>query len=223
MSAIEKPLRRDAERNRQLLLDAARALFAERGLAVTMDDIARRAGLGVGTAYRRFASREELIEALFEQRMHELVALADAALAEEDPWEALTGLIEHLIALQAADHGLKEVLLGRDANPRGVCRVRDQMRPRVHELLRRAQAAGTLRDDVDVSDLPLLQMMIGAVADVATPDRPDLWRRFLAIVLDGLRAPGAPRPPLEQPPLGTDRLPDVMCRWRPPRRRPGDD
>src|SRR5690242_16787206 len=85
----EKPLRADAERNRQRLLDAARELFAERGLEVTLDDIAERAGVGVGTAYRRFASKDDLIDALFEQELAGIVEIADAAAAHEDAWEGL--------------------------------------------------------------------------------------------------------------------------------------
>ena len=87
MSVSERPLRADAERNRRLLLDAARELFAERGLGVTLDDIAHRAGLGVGTAYRRFGSRAALIDALFEERLGEIVAVAKESLEVEDPWE----------------------------------------------------------------------------------------------------------------------------------------
>lgn len=217
---LERPLRRDAQRNRELLLRAARELFAQRGLAVTLDDVAHHAGLGVGTAYRRFGSRDELIDALFEERMRDMVTLADAALDDPDPWEGLVGLLERLVELQAADAGLKEVMLGGRQGRERSYRVREQMRPRALELVRRAQEAGALRPDVDASDLPLLQMMVGAVADVATSRRPDLWRRFLALLLDGLRPQGAPRPPLGQPPLGFEDLDEVMRRWRPPRRRP---
>jgi len=183
-------------------------------------DVARHAGLGVGTAYRRFASRDELIGALFDERMREIVAIADDALAAAEPWEGLVGFLERLVAVQAADRGLKEVLLGSTVGREGVRRVREQMQPRVQEIVRRAHAAGVLREDVDGSDLPLVQLMLGAVAEVAAPDRPDLWRRFLALLLDGLRADGAPRGPLEEPPLGSAAVEDVLCRWRPPRQRP---
>ncbi len=220
MATTDRPLRRDAERNRRLLLEAARELFAERGLAVTLDDIARRAGLGVGTAYRRFGSRGELVDALFEERMHEVIALADEALALEDPWQSLVQFLERLAALQSQDRGLKEILLGTSEGRTRVGHMRDQMRPRAAELVARAQAAGALRADFDGSDLPLLQMMVGAIADVAPPDRPDLWRRFFALLIDGLRAPDAPRVALEEPPLGFEAIDEVLCRWRPPRRLP---
>src|SRR3954452_17176057 len=111
-SPSQRPLRRDAERNRQRILHAAAAAFAEGGLGVTMDEIARRAGVGVGTVYRRFPDKELLIEALFEQRLDELVELAKDALALEDAWEGLVRFFETFIAVQAADRGLKEVVLG---------------------------------------------------------------------------------------------------------------
>lgn len=217
---MDKPLRRDAERNRQLLLEAARELFAEQGLSVSLDDIARRAGVGVGTAYRRFGSRDELVEALFEQRVQEIVDLADEALECADPWSGLVCLLDRLVALQAADRGLKEVLLGSGEGRRNAQRIREQMRPRVSELVCRARESGSLRRDFDPSDLPLLHMMVGAVAEVATPERPELWRRFLGFMIDGLRAPGFNRDPLDEPPIGFETLDEVMCRWRPPRRRP---
>lgn len=220
MATTGRPLRADAERNRQRLLEAARELFAERGLSVTLDDVAHRAGLGVGTAYRRFGSREELVTALFEERMHDILALADDALTIEDPWEALVTFLANMAELQASDRGLKEVMLGSVAGRERVARLRDQLRPRGQALVARAQAAGVLRPDFDVSDVPLLQMMVGAIADVAPPDRPDLWRRFLALLIDGIRAEGTPQAPLPGPPLGLDAIEEVMVRWRPPRSRP---
>src|SRR3954451_22140120 len=106
----QRPLRADAERNRARLLEAARELFAERGIDVTMDDIAHHAVVGVGTAYRRFGSRDELIGALFEARMEEYVALAEDALREPDAWAALAGFLERSTAMQAADRGLKDLV-----------------------------------------------------------------------------------------------------------------
>jgi AcrR family transcriptional regulator len=213
-AACARPLRRDAERNRRLILHAAGELFAERGLAVTLDDVAARAGLGVGTVYRRFSSRDDLVDALFEQRMLEVLALADEALATEDAWEGLCSFLRRAAELQAADRGLHEVLLGSTDGRERVARIREQMRPRGEEIVRRAQASGALRDDFDISDIPLLHMMLGDIAGIGGPERPDLWRRFLELMLDGMRAqPG--RAALTVRPLGLDRLDDAMCRWRP--------
>jgi AcrR family transcriptional regulator len=217
MAIADKPLRRDAERNRQRILEAARELFADRGLAVTLDDIAHYAGLGVGTVYRRFGSRDELVDALFEERMIEIVALADEALADDDPWRGLTTFLHRLVALQAADRGLREVLLRRRDGCERVRCIREEMSPRAEELVRRAHAAGKLRADFAAADLPLLQMMVGAVADVCPLDRPELWRRYLELLLDGLRAKGTRRAPLTEPPLDFEALDEVMCQWRPPR------
>lgn len=218
MSTVERPLRRDAERNRQRILAAARELFAERGLAVTLDDVADRAGLGVGTVYRRFSCRDQLVDALFEEQMVEILALVDASLEIEDPWLGLQTFLERLVALQAADRGLKEALLGTTEGRERVARVREQMRPRVTALVERAQAAGQLRDDLSASDFALLQIMVGTVVDVATPARPELWRRFLTLMLDGMRADGR-RTPLVEPPLEIEALDECMCRWRPGRSR----
>lgn len=219
MATTERPLRRDAQHNRELILQAARELFAERGLAVTMDDVAERAKLGVGTVYRRFPSRDELIDALFEARMVEIVGLADEALAAEDPWEGLTWFLERVVALQACDRGLKEVVLGSTQGRERVAAIREQMRPRALELVRRAQAAGQLRADFDASDLPLVQLMLGTVAEVAAPERPELWRRYLSLLL-GAMAADSRGAPLDEPPLGFGALDQVMCRWRPGRRPP---
>jgi AcrR family transcriptional regulator len=218
MPTIDKPLRRDAERNRARILEAARELFAERGLAATMDDIAERAGLGVGTVYRRFSSRDALVEALFEEKMLAIVELADDALACEEPWEGLTTFLERLVSLQALDRGLKEVVLGSNEGRERVSRIRERMRPRGEEMIRRAQAAGALRSDFSAADLPILQMMLGAVADVSTPEHADLWRRFFALLIDGMRA-GNERTPLPQA-LPFESLDEVMCNWRPMRWRP---
>ncbi|MGI8579071.1 MAG: TetR/AcrR family transcriptional regulator [Solirubrobacteraceae bacterium] len=223
MSTAERPLRADAERNRRLLLDAARELFAQRGLQVTLDDIARAAGVGVGTAYRRFGTREKLIDALFEERVGGIVALAKEGLEADDPWEGLAGFLQRSLALQAADRGLKELLLGTAEGRERVAAIRAQMQPLGTELVRRAQEAGALRPDFAPQDIPLLQIMLGAIVDVSQSVQPELWQRYLALILDGMRAEGAPRTTSDVPPVEWSRVADVMSCWRPPQRRgPGD-
>jgi AcrR family transcriptional regulator len=209
-----RPLRRDAERNRHRILEAAAEAFAERGLTITMDDIAEHAGVGVGTVYRRFPQKELLIEALFEERVGELVALAEDALDEDDPWQALVDFVERAQALQATNRGLKELVLSTAHGRERVACVRERLGPLADELVRRAQATGQLRPDVDGSDLPLVQVMLGAVVDVTRDVAPDTWRRMLAIIVDGLRA-SEPRTPLPAPALDTDQVDDAMRRWRP--------
>jgi len=213
-----RPLRRDAERNRARLLEAARVLFAERGLEVTMDEVAHHAGVGVGTAYRRFGSRDELIGALFEQRMEEYVALAEAALTEPEPWHALVGFLERSTAMQAADRGLKDLVFSHGHALERVARVRGRVLPLVEALVERAKAAGALRPDVTARDMPLISLMLSNVVDFACEADPQLWRRYLALVLDGLRARGAAPSPLPGPPLDPPQLDAAMTRWRPRRR-----
>jgi AcrR family transcriptional regulator len=214
---MDRPLRRDAERNRQRILDAAAELFAQRGLDVTLDEIAHRAGVGVGTAYRRFANKEELIEALFEQRMDELVTLAEQADELENGWEALQCFMERFLAVQAADRGLKEVLVGGGRGHDRLERARSRIAPVVQRIVDRAKAQGTLRDDVQAPDLALVQFMIGAVTEYAACVEPDVWQRLLVIVLDGLRARRDGPTPLPTRPLEDEELDEVMRAWRPRR------
>src|SRR3954468_18693881 len=105
----DRPLRKDAELNRQRLLTAAGELFAERGLDVTLNDIAHHAGVGVGTAYRRFANKEEVIDAYFERKLDQVAELADEALQDPDPWNGLVTYVEQASALQMEDRGLMEI------------------------------------------------------------------------------------------------------------------
>src|ERR1700716_3313129 len=135
MSTIERPLRKDAERNRQRILDAARELFTQRGLGVTLNDIAHFAGCGVGTVYRRFPDKEQLIDALFEERVGELLARAEAALTNPDPWDGLVGFLEYGLELQARDRGLKELLLSTDKGRARVASVRERLVPMVAQLI----------------------------------------------------------------------------------------
>src|SRR6478609_10263572 len=134
----ERPLRADAERNRRRILEAAAVVFAERGLDVSLDDIAAAAGVGVGTVYRRFPEKDALIDALFEDKIREVQAVAQAALEVEDPWEAFSGFMRGVCALQAADRGLKEVLLSRHRGRERVAAARDVIAPVAQQLLERA-------------------------------------------------------------------------------------
>jgi len=208
MTSPTRPLRRDAERNRQRILAAAGELFAERGLSVTLDDIARHAGVGVGTVYRRFPDKNELIDALFEDRLKALCAAAEAALASDDPWDGLVLFLERGGELQAHDRGLKEVIGSAAHGADAVIAARDRLRVLVTKIFDRAKAAGVVRDDVVAFDAPLMFMMLGAVMDRSRDAAPEVWRRYLGLLLDGLRPAAAT--PLPHPPLDAAGLDRVM-------------
>jgi AcrR family transcriptional regulator len=209
---MARTLRADAERNRRRLLDAAAELFAAKGLSVGLDEIARHAGVGVGTAYRRFPDKAELIAALFEERVAQLVTLAEAGLADEDPWRGLAGFLEGATELQANNRAVKELMLSDGRGAQIVARTRLVLAPLVEQLVRRAQASGDLRADVEVTDMPIIQFVVSGAADLGAPHRPELWRRYLAIVLDGLRAP-APTP-LTTPALTLEEFAQTISRSR---------
>jgi AcrR family transcriptional regulator len=185
---IERPLRRDAERNRQRILDAARVVFAERGLSGSHDDIAREAGVGVGTVYRRFPDKEQLIDALFEERVEEIADVARAAAENPDPWEGLVGFLMRAQELQSKDRGLKEIVLGGARGTERAIAARSLIAPLVAQILQRAKDAGAVRSDVEISDFPLIQLAIGTIAESSRDIAPDVWRRMMTLVLDGLRA-----------------------------------
>lgn len=214
----DRPLRVDAERNRRRILDAAREVFATRGLAVTMDDIARHAGVGVGTVYRRFANKEQLIDALFEERIDAMARLAEDGLRHEDPWEGLVQFMEHALQSQADDRGLKELMFGTAHGRDRVAHARDRMAPVVVALVDRARDAGALRADLEGRDIPVLQLMLGTVLDFSRDIAPDLWRRYVALVLDGMRARRDDPSPLPEPALDQPQLDAAMGSWKLPRR-----
>ncbi|MEU4222541.1 helix-turn-helix domain-containing protein [Actinoplanes sp. NPDC026623] len=179
-----RPLRRDAELNRRRIIEAAREVFAARGLAATLDDVAHRAGVGIGTVYRRFPTKEALVEVALEDRLEELAGLAETALLAPTAWEGLTTFFCRITDMHAADRGLRDVALGTHQ----LARVGKRMRPPVQRLVERAQAEGTLRADFNVHDVPLLMLMVSEVAYNSEPFHPDAYVRYRQLLLDGLRA-----------------------------------
>ena len=213
-ASTPRPLRKDAERNRQLILAAARELFAERGLDVSMDEIARCARVGVGTVYRRFPDKAVLIDALFEDRLETLVQIAEQSLERDDPWEAVAWFMERYVSVQVEDRGLRELLLSSPPGENRVERARNRIKPVADELLRRAQERGDLRPDVVGTDLALLQFMLAALVDYTGEVDALVWRRFLAIVLDGLAASRDAPSPLPRAPLDDDAFDTVVRTWK---------
>jgi AcrR family transcriptional regulator len=202
--ASDRPLRRDAERNRLRILYAAREVFADRGLDASLDQIAAHAGVGVGTVYRRFPDKDTLIDALFEERIGEVAAAGQRALGASDPWEGLVGFIQQANALLARDRGLKQALLSRGAQ-KTKC-AREKIIPIATELVARAQQAGSLRADFDPLDLPLIDVMVSAIADTSREVSPELWQRALTIIIDGLATTRQTPTPLPGKPLDRDQL-----------------
>jgi AcrR family transcriptional regulator len=202
-----RPLRRDAARNRELILATAAAVFAEQGLDAGYEEIARRAGIGVGTVYRRFPERAELVRALFESQIEDIVAIAEQAADHDDAFEGLAWFLEQTLAYQVADRGLQEVMVGTISHDEHRMIGRERLSPILEGIVARAQADGTLRDDVGVTDLGMHLMVMSSVS---TPAQPGLWRRYLALLLDGLRArPGLAPLPLCAP--GAEATYILMC------------
>jgi AcrR family transcriptional regulator len=187
-----RPLRKDAARNRELLIAAAREVFAERGLEASLDDVAKHAGLGVGTAYRHFANKYELAEAILAEAIDRMVALAQRAAAADDPWDGIVMFLESTAEAQTTDRGLREVLMGIH-NPERMEQVSDRFSEPLRTLIDRGKRAGVLGSGVEATDLGIVLLMLSTVADVTADSNPDLWRRYLPMLLDGLRS-DAPSP-----------------------------
>jgi AcrR family transcriptional regulator len=213
VAPTDRPLRKDAERNRLRILTAAGELFTERGLSVTLDDIARHAGVGVGTVYRRFPDKEVLIDALFEQRLEAMCEIAAEALAHPDPWDGFVLFFERGSELQARDRGLKELIQCSAHGGGCLAEVRGRLRALVVQVFDRAKAAGVVRPDAMPMDAPVIQFMLGAVMDRSRNVDPELWRRYLQLVLDGLRPDAASSLPVRA--LDADQLDAVMRRPAP--------
>lgn len=179
----DRPLRRDAARNRELILATAAEVFAEHGIEAGYDEIARRAGIGVGTVYRRFPERAELLRALFQSRIDEVVSIAEQAAEMPNAFEALAWFLEKSLELQATDRGLKEVLASTITQDEHRMIGRERLSPILESLMARAKAEGTLRADVAVTDVGMHLMFMSSMS---TPEQPELWRRYLALLLDGL-------------------------------------
>ncbi|WP_300608016.1 TetR/AcrR family transcriptional regulator [Trebonia sp.] len=206
----ERPLRRDAERNRQRILRAATEVFTQRGLDATLDDVARQAGVGVGTVYRRFPDKETLVAELFQDRIDAMVAVAEQACAAPDPWQALISYLEHAAASMAGDLGLRQLMMFATYGKDRVAYAREQMRPVVSKLVERALAEGTLRHDFSPTDIPLIVFMLASAGEYAGSVQPDIWRRYLALIIDGMRAARGGSPELPVPALSPGEIEQSM-------------
>ncbi|WP_405581627.1 TetR/AcrR family transcriptional regulator [Streptomyces sp. NBC_01092] len=204
-----RPLRRDAALNRERILSAAREILGRRGLGVTLDDVARHAGVGVGTVYRRFPSKEALVRALFEQDFEIRRESATKALAHPDPWEGLVDFLTDMTADFAENRALYEVVMLGSHSSEPFEAARGGMLPFLEALIRRAQESGQLRPEVTPSDIPVLQHMLSSATRFTQGERPDIWRRYLEVLLNGLRQ-RPDNPPLTTPSLGNETVERVM-------------
>ena len=190
-----RTLRADARRNRQAVIDAARMLFAERGLDAQMPDVARAANVGVGTVYRHFPTKDQLIAAIAAQQFERMAERGRRDLELADPWEGICDFIRFAVQIQADDRGLCEVMSSRPelmdtaARGAGLPEIGD-------ELLQRAQRSGQVRPDLEWQDLPMIACGLGHITHEGPLPSLGRWPRLVEIILDGLRAPGtAPLPP----------------------------
>ncbi|WP_328869297.1 TetR/AcrR family transcriptional regulator [Streptomyces sp. NBC_00287] len=199
----ETGLRADAERNRDRILAAARRLYATEGLGVSMASVAREAGVGKATLSRRFASREELINAVFADRMDAYADAVTEALADPDPWHGFTGYITAVCAMQAADRGFADVLTMTFPAAKALEKRRAEAYHGFIDLIARARATGYLREDFDDRDMPILLMANAGVINAAGDAAPDTWRRLVGHMIRSFATPGAPLPPLPDAPTPT--------------------
>lgn len=193
-AVADRTLRADARRNREAVIGAAKGLFADRGLEAQMPDVAKVADVGVGTVYRHFPTKDDLIAALVADRFERLAQKADESLELEDAWEGIADFIRFCAQIQADDRGLCEVMGSRpevmDAAARsvglpGLC----------DRLVKRAQQTGQLRRDLVWEDIPMIACGLGRITQATTGPATGRWPRLVEIVLDGLRAPGSTKLP----------------------------
>ncbi|MEV7009631.1 helix-turn-helix domain-containing protein [Streptosporangium sp. NPDC051022] len=208
MAAETKPLRADAARNRDKLLAAATRVFGERGLDAPLEEIARRAGVSIGTLYNHFPTREAFLDAIFPERLAALDRIAAAALADPDAWNGFTGFVEGLFALQAEDRGLNDALARRFPLSPDVIEACHRGFRHVDQIVGRAKESGRLRADFEPQDLITLVWAMSQVIRESMEAAPQAWRRCLAFFLDGLRADGAR--PIAVPALTQEQLAEVL-------------
>ncbi len=180
-------MRSDAERSRQRLIAAAREVFATRGLGAGLNEIAHHAGVGVGTAYRHFANKDALIDAAMRDRLDDLVDIAEEGLANPEAWDGLAYVLRQMSAVMVADIGLRDAALSAGRSPEIFEEIDARMEPLLTRLLQRAQAAGAVRPDVAVTDLPVILVLVTEFAQRSAAVSPGVHRRYLELFMSALR------------------------------------
>src|SRR6195952_4067589 len=205
---MRRPLRRDAREHREKLLAAAQSEFAARGVDASLEKIARDAGVAIGTLYRHFPTRLDLLMAAFQPRLEEFLDGAAKALEIEDPWDAFVSYLENLFRVQAGDRGFNDFLSRRFTDNAETERIHDQMCLQIGDVLTRAQDAGAARPDITQADIVNLIWSTGRMIDATSTTAPNAWRRPLYLMLDAYRAERAH--PIPEPPMTSEQLYDGM-------------
>lgn len=185
-AAPRSTLRRDAQANREQILNAAREIFAEFGIKAPMEQVATRAGVGVATLYRRFPARSDLIAGAFESKMRAYVEATKKALTNPDPWEGFTQLINEVCQMQALDHGFADVLTMTFPESTDIRESCDVVYNDLVEIVKRAKNTGRLRSDFVPEDVPLILVANAGVINATADSAPDVWIRFVALILQSL-------------------------------------
>ncbi|MHA6669894.1 TetR/AcrR family transcriptional regulator [Homoserinimonas sp. A447] len=201
---LRMPRRRDAQENYDRLRAAAQREFAARGVDASLERIARDAGVSIGTLYRHFPNRLDLILAAFEPRLQEFLDGASNALEIDDPWNGFVSYLENLFRVQAGDRGFNDFLSRRFPDSADTERIHDQMCRQIEDVLTRAQDAGEVRPDLTMADIVNLIWSNGRMIDATSLTAPDAWRRHLYLMLDGYRAERAH--PIPEPPMTDKQL-----------------
>lgn len=204
----QRPLRRDAQERRDRLIAAARREFAARGVDASLERIARDADVAIGTLYRHFPTRLDLLLAALEPRLREFTDGSKKALEIEDPWEGFVSYLENLFRVQAGDRGFNDFLSRRFPGSADTERIHDQMCRQIGDVLTRAQEAGEARPDITLADIVNLIWSNGRMLDATSTTAPNAWRRQLHLMLDAYRANRAH--PIPEPPMTEQQLYDAM-------------
>jgi AcrR family transcriptional regulator len=182
-------MRADAVRNRTTLLQAARLVFQRDGLSAQMDVVADTAGLGVGTLYRHFPTKEALLAVLVEEHLGRLIAGAEAASEAADAWQAVTRLVWAFASFEAEDRGMLDILSQSAAQAEGARAAITALMDRLEAVVARAQSAGKMRSDVSAQDVLVAVCGVGKMTALASEDDAQRWKRLIDVFLDGLQAP----------------------------------
>jgi len=209
---VRKPRRRDAQERRDKLIVAARRGFAADGVDASLEQIARDAGVAIGTLYRHFPTRLDMLIAAFTPRLKEFLDGATKAQALDDPWEGFVCYLENLFSLQAGDRGFNDFLSRRFPESADTEHIHDQMCQQIEDVLTRAQEAGAVRPDITQADIVNLIWSNGRMIDATSSTAPTAWRRQLHLMLDAYRAERAH--PIPEPPMTDEQLYAAMVQLR---------